>query len=119
MWQSIFGLYGFFNLWLEHFIHLWLEHSIHLRLEQLHQSDFQGGVEMRQLGPHSRTAHSPQVSASKVDNLNFRRSDCTCVCFTFPHTHCSGQVRSMGGVATPLAGQMLPTVSSPGRQVFI
>ena len=25
----------------------------------------------------------------------------------------------MGGVATPLAGQMLPTVSSPGRQVLI
>ena len=24
------------------------------------------GVEMRQLGPHSRVAHSPQVSASKV-----------------------------------------------------
>ena len=23
----------------------------------------------------------------------------------------------MGGIATPLAGQMLPTVSSPGRQV--
>ena len=29
------------------------------------------------------------------------------------------KVRSMGGVATPLAGQMLPTVSSPGRQVPI
>merc|ERR1712233_221009 len=55
-----------------------------------HMLNDQGGVEMRQLGPHSRTAHSPQVSASKV--------------------------RSMGGVATPLAGQMLPTVSSPGGQ---
>merc|ERR1719237_1207081 len=55
-----------------------------------HMLNDQGGVEMRQLGPHSRTAHSPQVSANKV--------------------------RSMGGVATPLAGQMLPTVSSPGRQ---
>ena len=29
------------------------------------------------------------------------------------------KVRSMGGIATPLAGQMLPTVSSPGRQVPI
>ena len=95
--------------------------ALYLWLERLHQSDFQGGVEMRQLGPHSRTAHSPQVSASKVDNFNFLRSDCTCVfvCPTFHHTHCSGQVRSMGGVATPLAGQMLPTVSSPGRQVLI
>merc|ERR1719430_2914680 len=55
-----------------------------------HMLNDQVGVEMRQLGPHSRVAHSPQVSASKV--------------------------RSMGGVATPLAGQMLPTVSSPGRQ---
>merc|ERR1719430_348921 len=31
-----------------------------------HMLSDQGGVEMRQLGPHSRTAHSPQVSASKV-----------------------------------------------------
>jgi len=49
----------------------------------------QGGVEMRQLG-HGRQTQSPVVSASKV--------------------------RSMGGVPTPLAGQVLPTVSSPGRQ---
>ena len=43
---------------------------------------------MRQLGPHSRTAHSPQVSTSKVDNFNFLRSDCTRVCLPYfsPYT---------------------------------
>ena len=76
---------------------------------------------MRQLGPHSRTAHSPQVSASKVDNFTFLATCVrTFVCMPyFSQYTCFGQVRSMGGVATPLAGQMLPTVSSPGRQVLI
>jgi len=50
----------------------------------------QGAVEMRQMGAHSRQNQSPIVTASKV--------------------------RSMGGVPTPLAGQILPIVSSPGRQ---
>ena len=51
--------------------------ALYLWLKRLFESDFQGGVEMRQLGPHSRTAHSPQVSASKVDNFTFLWRDCS------------------------------------------